>query len=934
MASQANVFEEQVNLLIAEMDEALETFSEKQIESYLESHSVAGATADAIRHHFQIANELSHELARDSTDPPDQIPSEKTIGPYRLVRQLGEGGMGTVWLAEQFSPIKRQVAIKLMRPGLESDQLLRRFEMERQALAVMDHPNVAKVLDAGSTKQNAPYFVMEYLKGSILTSYCDEANLTPKERLSLFLELCDAIQHAHQKGVIHRDIKPSNALVCEVDGKPVVKVIDFGLARAAEHQQSLVQEPMTQMGAVLGSFPYMSPEQARGAKNDNLEDDIDTRTDVYSLGAVLYELLTGTTPIPTEKIKKAGTVETLRMIQEDEPERPSVRLKRIGDESAEHRSRQSHPSALRILVGDLDWIVMKSLEIDRSRRYEAVSGLAQDIARFLHDEPVTARPPSRGYVLRKFGRKHRVAVFSSSLILLALVVGFAFAASAAYQTGVANRKLERTVEDLDDALAREEGLRREQVVEQIEVLVGRGQWDDAMKQIQRFEWEKDDKSSIRVKLARLDALDGLQRTEQLKDEILKLANEDLNEEQKAQYEVWRAYSFLLDGTDTENPGELLRSAIASGKLKDAERAFAEGLAAESMAESVKFYEEALQHSSFHIRARLQLVVSLVLLGRRDEVVHSVDAAIQIFPNDLRFYLARAYSEALSGDRRATQRTIQRINERFPGTNTEYIITALRTAEDLDQTIATFENTRPIDWFEFVSRSIQTMSSEDLMSIPAADYQKPQVFDAFFEYVKTIMHPSFIFGEENAKLEMIINASDRAAEIHPDSFFLLMKGMSIFAPGKFAEAEKAFIEVYRADSMFPFVRREGYFFAFASRVGTWTETQDESDFAQALYYLDQYPKEYIQGFRVTMALDAYVLANRWADARDLVEARTRTVGDRRHWMGLLLNSAVEHENWGIALSTCDEMLSLEPSDNELLNRRAEILEAINATASDD
>jgi WD40 repeat protein/serine/threonine protein kinase len=341
------------------------------------------------------------------------------IGPYKLLQQLGEGGMGTVYLAEQSRPVRRMVALKIIKPGMDTRQVLARFEAERQALALMDHPHIARVLEGGTTDSGRPYFIMELVKGVPITRYCDERRLSPRQRLELFVPVCQAVQHAHQKGVIHRDLKPSNVLVCLYDGRPVPKVIDFGIAKAAG-QQLTERTLFTEVGQVVGTLEYMSPEQAEVNQLD-----IDTRSDIYSLGVLLYELLTGSTPLERKRLKSVALLEVLRLIREEEPPRPSTRLSESKDTLASiSAQRQTEPARLAKLVrGELDWIVMKALEKDRGRRYETANGFAADVQRYLADEPVLACPPSASYRLRKFVRRHRGPVLAAAVILLLLLGG-------------------------------------------------------------------------------------------------------------------------------------------------------------------------------------------------------------------------------------------------------------------------------------------------------------------------------------------------------------------------------------------------------------------------------------------------------------------------------------------------------------------------------
>ncbi|HSU69602.1 MAG TPA: protein kinase, partial [Tepidisphaeraceae bacterium] len=442
----------QSNKAAAIFDAAVELKSPTERAAYLD-----GACGCNAQLRIQVEELLAHDDAAGSflesptlVNPPvgdGGVGPGLVIGPYKLLEQIGEGGMGAVFMAEQTHPVHRKVALKIIRAGMDSRQIVARFEAERQALALMDHPNIAKVLDGGTVGEQGPresgtlagrpprshlaangagvaparpYFVMELVKGIAIIKYCDENRLTPRQRLELFIPICQAVQHAHQKGIIHRDLKPSNVMVCQYDGKPVPKIIDFGIAKATG--QKLTEHTLfTEFGTVVGTLEYMSPEQAEMNQLD-----IDTRSDIYSLGVLLYELLTGTTPLERGRLKEAAFLEVLRLIREEEPPRPSTRLSTQEALPSIAANRGLEPAKLGGIVrGELDWIVMKCLEKDRSRRYETANGLARDLERYLADEPVQACPPSTRYRLRKFARRNKRALVTAGLLAGTMVLAVA-----------------------------------------------------------------------------------------------------------------------------------------------------------------------------------------------------------------------------------------------------------------------------------------------------------------------------------------------------------------------------------------------------------------------------------------------------------------------------------------------------------------------------
>jgi serine/threonine protein kinase len=389
-----------------------------------ENNPALRANVDAL---LQANEQSDHIIDRppiEVADTADLITSDnhwidKQIGDYRLMEQIGEGGFGLVFVAQQSKPVRRQVALKVVKPGMSSKEVIARFAAEQQAVAMMDHPNIAQVFDAGVTEDGRPYFVMELVRGVPINQFCDAHCLTVEQRLKLFVDLCGAVHHAHQKAVIHRDIKPSNVLVTLHDDRPVVKVIDFGVAKAIGH--SLTDQTIyTRFVAMIGTPLYMSPEQAEMSGLN-----VDTRSDIYSLGVMLYELLSGATPFERKRLDSAGLDELRRIIREEEPPRPSRRLTTMGVRATTvSASRQVEPARLSSkLRGDLDWIVMKSLEKNRNRRYDSAMSLAEDLQRYLRNEPVEARPPSTVYQFSKFARRHRVALTTATLVLLSLAGG-------------------------------------------------------------------------------------------------------------------------------------------------------------------------------------------------------------------------------------------------------------------------------------------------------------------------------------------------------------------------------------------------------------------------------------------------------------------------------------------------------------------------------
>jgi eukaryotic-like serine/threonine-protein kinase len=459
--------------------------AQEPAEAFFDVRSSAALASERVKTGFTTLplNRTATDAAGDPLQKGDSTVWEgpnATIGRYRLLQRLGEGGCGVVYLAEQKEPVRRRVALKIIRLGMDTENVIARFEMERQALALMDHPNIAHVLDAGATETGRPYFVMELVRGVKITDYCDKNHLDTRQRLELFIQVCHAIQHAHQKGVIHRDIKPSNILVTLHDRAPVPKVIDFGIAKATEGRLTY-NTVFTAFGQFVGTPAYMSPEQASASGMD-----VDTRSDIYSLGVLLYELLTGRTPFENKQLVQSGLEEMQRTLRDKEPPRPSTMVTTLQTDVLTMTALQRHtepPKLVSALKGDLDWIVMKALEKDRQRRYETANGLAMDVERYLNDEPIAARPPSQFYRLQKLVRRNTITFAAGAAVGVALILGFGTSTWLFFKERESRRAAE--LGRANEVILRRQAEARAKIT-QAAVLVGEGRYPDADRIVEKI----------------------------------------------------------------------------------------------------------------------------------------------------------------------------------------------------------------------------------------------------------------------------------------------------------------------------------------------------------------------------------------------------------------------------------------------------------------
>ena len=706
------------------------------------------------------------------------------IGHYTLLKQIGEGGFGTVWKAEQHEPVRRMVALKIIKLGMDTREVIARFEQERQALAMMDHPGIAKVLDAGCTSSGRPYFVMELVDGVPITKFCDQEKLAVRDRLLLFVQVCAAVQHAHQKGIIHRDLKPSNILVSHDDNRtPTAKVIDFGIAKATEGKLTDLTL-FTEAEQMIGTPAYMSPEQA--GLGGGVQD-IDTRCDIYALGVVLYELLSGRTPFEPQALLAAGYEEMRRIIREKEPPRPSTRLGTLlnADSTLIATQRSSElPRLITTIRRELDWVVMKALEKDRGRRYESANGFARDVERFLQNEPVSARPASRAYRVAKFVRRNRAPVVTAAAILMGLTAGVLFY--------IVQIRAER-----DEVRRNEEKTRlllAESLEQNAELAAQRGQWREALAQ-----WDAalaaGHPRPTEVRIHRLEAMSLEHRLDEMRVEMKALDALKLDPAQRAEWSVWKAEDEFLQGR-TEKGVALLR-AIEPDALEGADKAYVRGLLSETTPEALAAFREAVELKPHHHGANARLCYLLLFAGHREEAISRATGASALFPQDYMLRLIVMQAQRLSGNEAEAERMDAMLKDAPP--IARLAVTMLDDFAGMDQDILKNRKRDPAAMPKLLTKIMAVTQRARAIGqsggVKLEKYGAPYLANVTSQYYEAGMKHFIQHNEREALV-----AIDKALEHHPLGEFLFLKGLMYMEMGEFPKAALVFEEGIKTPGM--------------------------------------------------------------------------------------------------------------------------------------
>lgn len=800
--------------------------------------------AEAVAKH-QIVPASGRQTTAAAHSPTDRYSGElragDIVGRYEIRDKIGQGGMGDVYKARQLQPFSRDVAIKVIRSGKQTRGILNRFDAERQALAMMEHPNIAKVFDAGVTDLGMPYFAMEFVDGVPVTNFCDEHRLSLTDRLKVFIQICRAIQHAHQKGIIHRDIKPSNVLVTMTDTGSSVRVIDFGLARAIQPELQHPEEPkLTSPGQPVGTFQYMSPEQTGGSNQTT-----DVRSDVYALGIVLYELLTGSTPLSETLFKGQAIDAIITAIRDDDPPRPSARLNSTpGSASTISELRRIDVGRLSsILKGDLDWIVMKALEKEPDRRYESALHFAEDIERFLSGQPVVARPPSLTYRFGKSLRRNKAAALFLATLFTALVL----VAFLTFKTARAEKAAAAAESQEKIALQQKETIEREKILQSLLTNPeGPKSGDVQLNAIDKAMSMKimDDVGRVDLQLAKLDALHRLQRFAELRQLIFEV--KPLTRRQEGQIELWKVRKAVRFPEQMQQAKSLLEKKVEF-ELAESDSRFLASIAASSRAEAITQLQDVLRDFPQHEPSRKLLITLLLLDGRSKELDAQIEESRLLFPDNFDVELTTCIAFALRGEEKLAEEQLQRLRELqlVPDEQIEVckglVEILLSLAESLVPTSNQSEFGGGIDTMQLLTKGVSYFSGIS---------QAPIVLDEVFGSALSVGQPadasggmSALFlgnlsvkvtfasaaqlaGNQRPMIELLTDL-EKLSPIPGDALFLRTRSLMRLPPENYAAALEELGPAVTAPCVFPKMRQQILFEAAICHAGLSQQVKGES-----------------------------------------------------------------------------------------------------------